>query len=163
MGKINLKQRLAKTYILKLEKFCSENKIELKKIPNSNLIAYSYAYLKSKEGHSYSVLLEFDGGKPGYGIYYGCKGYNITEEEIEKTDTEWDDYKEEIARVLFGMLNLPKEKQRLLTTDVFDKEIKEYWPFWIKIEESEDISIACKAMAIITKTLIDKFDFQLVK
>lgn len=101
-----------------------------------------------------SVVIEYDGGKPEYGIYYGLrtqKGNSISNVILDVVKSDY-------------CINYWKSRNPTDSIDciknVFlpdDGEISEddtYWPFWIRLEEKYDIDEAFAGIKIIFDSLI---------
>ncbi len=118
--------------------------------PN-NIHMFFYGTAK-KEDIECAVLIEFDENRPAYGIYYGCKvpSSKFTAPAIDK---QW----ETIIKTMkndFGMHwnNFNKANNRILSCEHEDK--KHYWPFWIRLNDDEDIYEAVKGVQIIIQSLL---------
>ena len=100
-----------------------------------------------------AVLIEFDDKRPASGIYYGCKVPYKNIKEIEEIDQQWKDIVEQIKND-FGIYwnNFNKANSRILSCDHEDK--KHYWPFWIRLNDDEDIYEAVKGVQIIIQSLL---------
>ena len=109
-------------------------------------------FLYSRDEHrAYEFLIEFDKVDTAYGIYYGCRGY-ICEgelaEEIKIMDHEWKRLQGEICRILNNTF-VDKDFSRRFkpTNNAWDRT---YWPFWITLENDEDIvGVAARATRLI--------------
>jgi hypothetical protein len=108
--------------------------------------------LMSKDGHrAYEFLIEFDTQDTAYGIYYGCRSLikdGDQDKEISVLQSEWDNI-------------LMAETCNVLNNTFIDKDFsgrfqktnnannRTYWPFWIALQEDEDVvDVAARAVSI---------------
>lgn len=97
--------------------------------------------LNKEKTRGYEFLIEFDKNKPSYGIYYGCRGLILGDnqtQEILNFQEEWENIlKPKVCEILNNTFQLNNYYQRCLLTD--NANNKTYWPFWIRLSEDEDI------------------------
>ena len=108
--------------------------------------------LISRDGlRGYEFLVEFDKYTPCVGIYYGVKGLiygggNRIQKKI--FDAEWLCVRYEICQILNNVFPNKDFTSRFLPTDNADADT--YWPFWIRLNEDEDIiDVAVRSVRII--------------
>jgi hypothetical protein len=108
-----------------------------------------------KDGKKYYLHLELNKHYP-YQIYYGCycPKPNFTPKELQ---TEWDALLESL-RITFAQLwGSRKTAEDRLHPYYYDGF---FWPFWINVEDAEDITEAVKGIkAIITSLTAEGFIF----
>lgn len=109
-------------------------------------------FIYSRDRHrAYEFLIEFDKVDTAYGIYYGCRGYiceGDLRDEIEVMNQEWASLKGEVCRILNNTF-VDKDFSRRFkpTNNAWDRT---YWPFWITLENDEDIiGVAARATRLI--------------
>ena len=89
---------------------------------------FRYEFSMFHEKHEYEdvkIVLEYDGGHPEYGIYYGCERVDTTD-YLQLKNEIWNKYKTRF----FPDKNVKME-------DVFlpNCENKANWLFWIRLDE----------------------------
>lgn len=125
-------------------------------------IMYKLGTLYSKDRkRAYEFLFEFDKKDLNYGIYFGCKGLIFDgdfQEQIDIFDKEWSTIKVK----LINELDRATYRKKL-----FNLRIKitnncndfTYWPFWIQLDEVEDITTkGRKMLSIIREVYREKCD-----
>lgn len=125
-------------------------------------IMYKLGTLYSKDRkRAYEFLFEFDKKDLNYGIYFGCKGLIFDgdlQEQIDIFDKEWSTIKVK----LINELDRATYRKKL-----FNLRIKitnncndfTYWPFWIQLDEVEDITTkGRKMLSIIREVYKEKCD-----
>lgn len=102
-----------------------------------------------------SVLIEFDENRPSFGIYYGCKVQLNSNLNATTIDSQWESIIEQI-KTDFGKHwnNSSKADSRILSCDHEDKA--HYWPFWIRLNDDEDIFEAVRGVQIIIQSLLSQ-------
>lgn len=118
-----------------------------------NHLMYKLDTIRSKDGHRvYEFLLEYDIYEPTVGIYYGCKG--LTQEgydhskEIEVFNSEWNQIRGLVCTILNNTFPGKNFSKRLKCTN--NANDNTYWPFWITLNEEEDIrEVGLRALGII--------------
>lgn len=98
----------------------------------------------------YEFLIEYDISDPSVGIYYGCKCiiHEDTDEAIKKIEKEWISIKDKICVVLNNTFIDKCFDMRFKPTD--NANDKTFWPFWITLNEDEDIvKVGARALNII--------------
>lgn len=143
-------------YQEKMKQLASEEELLGTSVPNVPLphhMAYKLEPLYSKDGHRmYEFLIEYELARPEVGIYYGCRsitlaGY-IHEKENEVCDQEWRTIQAELCTILNNTFPLKDFSDRCLLTN--NGEDETYWPFWMRLNENEDIrEVALRAIRII--------------
>ena len=118
-----------------------------------NHLMYKIDTLYSQDGHrAYEFLIEYDVYEPSVGIYYGCKGLTLEgynhEKEIERFNTEWVQIKGLVCTILNNTFPGKNFSRRIKCTD--NANDNTYWPFWITLNEEEDIKeVGIRALTII--------------
>lgn len=118
-----------------------------------NHLMYKLDTLFSKEGHrAYEFLLEYDIYDPSVGIYYGCKGLTLNshnhDEEIRQFNAEWSHIRGTVCTILNNTFPGKNFSKRVKCTD--NANDNTYWPFWITLNEEEDIhEVGIRALSII--------------
>ena len=109
----------------------------------------------------YEFLIEYKISDPVTGIYFGCKAiadYDVTIEQlIEISDREWADVKKGVIKALNAKFNCQDFDKKLKQTD--NANYHTYWPFWIPLENKEDIrGVGKNALTIIRNIYKDYFN-----
>lgn len=113
---------------------------------------YYYGEFQKQGFEKCKVLLEFDPNNPAQGIYLGCQlGCNTDNTPVIEA---WEPIVDKIKRdfTLFWR-SASTVKNRFLEWDFKDEDCHRYWPFWIRLEENEDIFEAVKFIEIIICSL----------
>lgn len=103
-----------------------------------------------------SVVIEYDGGKPEYGIYYGLrtpKGNSVSNAIL---DTVKSDYCINYWKNRNLTDSIDCVKTIFLPDDGETSEDGTYWPFWIRLEEKYDIDEAFAGIKVILDSLIQQ-------
>lgn len=121
---------------------------------NGNFTTYCYGRFSNSNNKNLecSVVLEFDAGNPAQGIYLGCQlGCNTDDAPVIAA---WKPIVDKIKRdfALFWR-SASTANNRFLDWDFKDEDNHRYWPFWIRLEENEDIFEAVKFIEIIIHSL----------
>ncbi len=98
----------------------------------------------------YEFLIEYKISDPSLGIYYGCKCiiHEDTDEAIKKIEEEWIGIKDKMCVVLNNTFIDKCFDMRFKPTD--NANDKTFWPFWITLNEDEDIvEVGARALNII--------------
>lgn len=118
-----------------------------------NHMMYKIDTLYSKDGHrAYEFLLEYDIFEPTVGIYYGCKGLTLDgydhDIEIDTFNKEWDQIKGHVCVILNNTFPGKNFAMRFKATN--NANDNTYWPFWISLQEEEDIyEVGLRALKLI--------------
>lgn len=117
----------------------------------------------SKDGcRAYEFLIEYDIYEPNVGIYYGCKGLTLKgnhNKQIENFNKEWEKIRDKVAEVLTNTFPGKNFTYRFKCTDNANNNT--YWPFWITLNEDEDIvGVAVRALRIIKEVYKKHFDLE---
>lgn len=107
-----------------------------------------------------SVGIEYDGGKPEYGIYYGLRTQKANSVFNEILDTVKSDYCKNYWKNRNPTDSIDRIKDVFLPDNGEISEDGTYWPFWIRLEEKCDID---EASGI--KVILDSFiqqDFEII-
>lgn len=118
-----------------------------------NHMMYKIDTLYSKDGHrAYEFLLEYDIFEPNVGIYYGCKGFTLDgydhDTEIENFNKEWEQLKGLVCTILNNTFPGKNFAMRFKATN--NANDNTYWPFWITLQEEEDIhEVGLRALKLI--------------
>lgn len=130
-----------------------------------NHLMYKVDTLYSNDGHrAYEFLIEYDIYEPNVGIYYGCKGLTLGscnhEDEIAIFNKEWEILRPEVCAVLNNTFPGKCFNHRFKLTNNANNNT--YWPFWITLQEDEDIlEVGLRAVRLIRnvyKRFIDSND-----
>lgn len=126
-------------------------------------IIYKLGTLTSADGSlGYEFLIEYKITEPTVGIYYGCRGliYDGDDEVgINRLDTEWSQLKDEVCRVLNNTFPDKDFQLRFKPTDNANDHT--YWPFWITLNEDEDIvGVAGRATKLIRNIYRKELDLR---
>lgn len=103
-----------------------------------------------------SVVIEYDGGKPGYGIYYGIRLKKANSIPDKILDTVKLDYLKNYwsGRNPTDAINCVKNV--FLPDNGETSEDGTYWTFWIRLEEKYDIDEAFVGIKVILDSLIQQ-------
>ena len=101
-----------------------------------------------KDGEKYYLHVEFNKHYP-YQIYYGCycPEPKTTTDELRK---EWDALLESLHRTFAQVWGSRKIAEARLHPYYFDAF---FWPFWINVEDAEEITEAVKGIFAIVAAL----------
>ena len=105
-----------------------------------------------EESLGYEFLIEYEKEEPTVGIYYGCKclfpeGVD-PQTYINRFNEEWETVKNEILTLLNNTFPSIDFKHRFKWTN--NANDGTYWPFWITLNEDEDIcGVGLRAIKII--------------
>lgn len=106
----------------------------------------------------YKVLIEHDSNHIDTGIYYGIKA--ITKETKILKQSEDDKWKKIMAEFKkeFDLFwnNSNISNKRFQKGDQCYENNTQYWPFWIRLEDSEEIYHAVSGIMVILKVLNDQ-------
>lgn len=107
---------------------------------------------QQKPEMNYHFLIEYKKTAPHVGIYYGCKciaPYNYLEKDlIDQADKDFKPLEQVIINALNAYFPNKNFKKRLKKTN--NANYNTYWPFWITLNEDEDINkVGLKATEII--------------
>ena len=116
---------------------------------HGNLLKKCYGTFRNNGGLECDVLIEFYTNQPAYGIYYGC----FVDKREKDIESKWEQIVLSIKRD-FALYweSAQKADGKILEYDYIDN--KGYWPFWIRLEDNEDIFEAIKNVQIIIKSLL---------
>lgn len=111
-----------------------------------------YGTFKNNDDLLCEVLIEFDTNQPAYGIYYGCF-VDIKYSNFNQLEMIWEQTVLSIKRDLaLYWRSAQKASNKMLEDDGLDK--RGFWPFWIRLEDDEDIFEAVKNVHIIINSLL---------
>lgn len=110
------------------------------------------------------VVLEYDGNKPRYGIYFGCKiplGEKMSE---ALKNAIWNEYKP----MVYGNKNVSRDNIFLpdcepdFKSDCKQKDTKrcEKWAFWIRLEEESEMGDGINRIKIM-KDILEKNGYEI--
>ena len=113
---------------------------------------YKLETLYSKDGcRGYEFLIEYDVYEPVVGIYYGCKGLILDENDkdgMAMFNEEWEDIRYYVTAVLENTFPGKFFTHRFKPTNNANNHT--YWPFWITLHEDEDIvEVGARAVCLI--------------
>lgn len=113
---------------------------------------YKLETLYSKDGcRGYEFLIEYDVYEPVVGIYYGCKGLILDENDkdgMAMFNEEWEDIRYYVTAVLENTFPGKFFTHRFKPTNNANNHT--YWPFWITLHEDEDIvEVGARAVRLI--------------
>ena len=144
-----------------LQKHYDEKWNKLSKVSeliDGGLWSYSVTLTHQKYGKCY-LLIEYDRGKPCYGIYYGCQmPVEIEQKYSQDLDSLkkeiWESYKKEIypitTNVKMDNVFLPDcEPDCRYSKNVF-------WLFWIRLDEHLTMDDAMKRLYALIKIFKEK-------
>ena len=104
--------------------------------------------------NNFDVLVECDGNRPYFGIYYGIRLHHGAE---EIPLTHLSQIKEDFLSQYWLPSHIGKTKiegERIfLEGEVGNSEDGTYWQFWIRLEDSQDVSYAINGVRVISDTL----------
>lgn len=147
---------LAKYYKMKWERrsVLVNNTFGLKYI-SKGLREWYYLNLK-KNNTILSVVIEYDGSKPEYGIYYGIrtKEGNLISNEI--LDVVKSDYYRKYWKNRNPTDSIDSVKNVFLPDNGEISEDGTYWPFWIRLEEKYNIDEAFVGAKVIIESLVQQ-------
>ncbi len=132
--------------------------------------------LESKEykGLLYEFLVEYQIGDPNTGIYFGCKVLNsdimtyfkngdidiatqLTLKMIDCADKDWRIHLKDAVAVVLNN-SFPDKKFHLRFCHTENANDGTYWPFWIRLNEEEDIiTVAAYAVKLIKNVYLTHF------
>lgn len=117
------------------------------------LCTYCYGtFVKQGIDGRCKVLLEFDKGRPAQGIYFGCQLDEDT--ESQQVIETWEPIVDVIKRdFTLYWHSASTSDNRILEWDFKDNDYHRYWPFWIRLEDNEDIFEATKCIEVIISSL----------
>lgn len=126
-------------------------------------IMYKLGTLVSADGClGYEFLIEYKITEPTVGIYYGCRGLIYDGDDdvgINRLDDEWSQLKDEVCRVLNNTFPDKDFQLRFKPTDNANDHT--YWPFWITLNEDEDIiGVAGRATKLIRNIYRKELDLR---
>lgn len=125
-------------------------------------------------GLVYEFLVEYQIGDPNTGIYFGCKVLNrdvmayfkngdfdiatqLTHKMIDDTDKEWKIHLKNAVAVVLNN-SFPDKKFNLRFCRTENANDGTYWPFWIRLNEEEDIvTVAANAVKLIKNVYLTHF------
>ncbi len=125
-----------------------------------NHLMYKVDTLYSSDGHrAYEFLIEYDIYEPNVGIYYGCKGLTLGscnhEDEIAIFNKEWEILRPEVCAVLNNTFPGKCFNHRFKLTNNANNNT--YWPFWITLQEDEDILEVGMRAVILIRNVYKRF------
>lgn len=120
----------------------------------SNYYVYKedWFFIPGQEWIRYDFMIEYNLRDPNLGIYYGCRCVSDWgsdhEAAIELADRHWAALREEVTAVLNATFpDIDFSRQFRLSDNANDHT---YWPFWIRLEEGENITeVAIRALKLI--------------
>lgn len=101
-----------------------------------------------------SVVIEYDGGKPEYGIYYGLRTQKGNSVSNAILDAVKSDYCKNYWESRNPTDSIDCIKNVFLPDDGEISEDGTYWPFWIRLEEKYDIDEAFAGIKVILDSFI---------
>ncbi len=107
----------------------------------------------------YKVLIEHDSNHIDTGIYYGIKA--ITPKSVtdlkQSEDDKWKKFMAELKKEfdLFWNNSNISNKRFQKGNQCYENNTQ-YWPFWIRLEDSEEIYHAVSGIMVILKVLNDQ-------
>lgn len=130
-------------------------------------VPYPYVWRHKSESQytiGYEFLVEYSTEEPSVGIYYGCKGFIVKDDELgegreqlcRKLDAEWNYIKGKVCEVLNNTFSDKDFTRRIRVTDNVNNG--NYWPFWITLYDDEEIDVAVIALKAI-KRVYDRYVF----
>lgn len=138
---------------------------------NGELIIYNYGKM-AKGGLQCSVLIEYDGNKKNYNIYYGlkivCNAKNSNDNDaLSIVKTSWAPVIDELKTAFDAYWNdnyiTPRniKNYNIENSSLFNKECQNFtvWPFWISLSDSSFIDEAERGVKVIIETLLS-FGFE---
>ena len=143
------KDKLVNRYLEKFEQISIIRNYPSEDTSDKKLHKKNYGTFTNENGLECDVLIEFYEKQPAYGIYYGC----FISKYEEGIESEW----EQVVRSVKHDFTLywgsaQKANNKILEYDYLDKTV--YWPFWIRLEENEDVYEAIKNVHFIINTLL---------
>ncbi len=136
------------------------------KVSTGNHVTYKYKVMPSssdplriisEDGSlAYEFLIEFDKQDFGYGLYFGCRCLILKgdfDAQCAYLEKEWETVKSSAVKILNDTF------QGKDFTERFEASQKNgtvaLWPFWMKLSEGEDISVAALATKLIALIYIE--------
>lgn len=120
----------------------------------SNYYVYKedWFFIPGQEWIRYDFMIEYNLRDPNLGIYYGCRCVSDWgsdhEAAIELADRHWAALREEVTAVLNATFPGIDFSRRFRLSDNANDHT--YWPFWIRLEEGENIKeVAVRALKLI--------------
>ena len=125
-------------------------------------------------GLVYEFLVEYQKHDPNTGIYYGCKVSNrnimehfengnidmanqLTHKMVDCADKEWKTYLRDATALVLSN-SYPDKKFNLRVCHTENANDGTYWPFWIRLNEEEDVVyVAANAIKLIKNIYLTHF------
>lgn len=126
------------------------------------------------DGLVYEFLVEYQIGDPNTGIYFGCKMLNrdvmthfkngdiamatqLTQKMVNRADKEWRIHLKNAVAVVLNN-SYPDKEFHLRFCHSDNANDGTYWPFWIRLNEEEDIvTVAANAVKLIKNIHLTHF------
>ena len=143
------KDKLVNRYLEKFEQIPIIRNYPSEDTPDKKLHKKIYGTFTNEKGLECDVLIEFYEEQPAYCIYYGC----FVSKYEEGIESEWEQVSLSVKHdftLYWG--SAQKANNKILEFDYLDES--GYWPFWIRLEDNEDVYEAIKNVHIIINSLL---------